>query len=309
VRCLFTERPKVKGIRLTFPVQRFSLNCEAIMNFSSIHGGHMNKNNLIKDGLLVTACSIAIATGFISSSFAADTTAPVTATATIDWSKLQISVTGVNGVTPTVTFSDQNESLSSYASAPGLYESNSKSVNNWTDTAQTNADAGTTFSNALASLSSFSGTANSAENGSTTSSGSRAESFTFSGPGVLTVTVPYTISLTGDTPPACYYCYYNYDQASISGHASFYSNNNNGSSDSYSNVSYSLNNHYGYTSPQSQSGTLVLGIFANGPGNGSLAVNFDLSANPVSSIPEPESYAMLLAGLGLLGAVARRRRT
>jgi hypothetical protein len=57
----------------------------------------MNKNNLIKDGLLVTVCSIAIGTGFSSSSFAADTTAPVTATATIDWSKLQISVTGVNG--------------------------------------------------------------------------------------------------------------------------------------------------------------------------------------------------------------------
>jgi hypothetical protein len=26
-------------------------------------------------------------------------------------------------------------------------------------------------------------------------------------------------------------------------------------------------------------------------------------------IPEPETYAMLLAGLGLIGAVARRRRT
>jgi hypothetical protein len=52
----------------------------------------MNKNKLIKDGLLVIACSIAI--GFSSSSFAADTTAPVTATAIIDWSKLQVSVSG-----------------------------------------------------------------------------------------------------------------------------------------------------------------------------------------------------------------------
>lgn len=33
------------------------------------------------------------------------------------------------------------------------------------------------------------------------------------------------------------------------------------------------------------------------------------SAQNVAAIPEPESYAMLLAGLGLIGAVARRRKT
>jgi hypothetical protein len=27
----------------------------------------------------------------------------------------------------------------------------------------------------------------------------------------------------------------------------------------------------------------------------------------VTAVPEPESYAMLLAGLGLMGAIARRR--
>lgn len=31
-------------------------------------------------------------------------------------------------------------------------------------------------------------------------------------------------------------------------------------------------------------------------------------ADTVSAVPEPETYAMLLAGLGLMGAVARRRR-
>ena len=30
---------------------------------------------------------------------------------------------------------------------------------------------------------------------------------------------------------------------------------------------------------------------------------------PVSSVPEPETYALLLAGLGVVGAIARRRRT
>ena len=245
-----------------------------------------------------------VGTLLASTSFAADASTPATATATIDWSKLQISVTGVDGTTPTVNFSGQNSSLNSYAQSPGQYESNSKSLDNWTETAQVTSDAGTAFANGLASQTDFSGTANSTLGGYSNFSGSRTESFSFSGPGILTITVPYTISLT-DTTSTCYYCY-NDDHASVSGHASFYSYANNGSSSSNSDVSYSLSNNYFETSPQSQSGTLVFGIFANGPGDGSLSLNFDAGIN-VSSIPEPESYAMLLAGLGLMGAVVRRR--
>ncbi|MDD5481180.1 FxDxF family PEP-CTERM protein, partial [Rhodoferax sp.] len=35
---------------------------------------------------------------------------------------------------------------------------------------------------------------------------------------------------------------------------------------------------------------------------------FYLSSMTVAAVPEPETYAMLLAGLGMLGAVARRRK-
>jgi hypothetical protein len=49
---------------------------------------------------------------------------------------------------------------------------------------------------------------------------------------------------------------------------------------------------------------LVLDILASGAGHGTLYVNFDV----VSSVPEPETYAMLLAGLGLLGFIVRRRK-
>lgn len=38
-----------------------------------------------------------------------------------------------------------------------------------------------------------------------------------------------------------------------------------------------------------------------------LRPDFDLSTQGIRPIPEPESYAMLLAGLGLMGAVVRRR--
>jgi hypothetical protein len=36
--------------------------------------------------------------------------------------------------------------------------------------------------------------------------------------------------------------------------------------------------------------------------------NGTLSGLTVSAVPEPETYAMLLAGLGLMGAAIRRRR-
>ncbi|WP_240791862.1 PEP-CTERM sorting domain-containing protein [Rhodoferax bucti] len=42
---------------------------------------------------------------------------------------------------------------------------------------------------------------------------------------------------------------------------------------------------------------LVIGAFVQG------------ESFPVTPVPEPETYAMLLAGLGLMGAVARRRQT
>lgn len=256
----------------------------------------------IRHSLIAIVGSIGV--GLSQAAIAVDDAAPVTATATIDWSQLKLSVTGVNDETPTVAYTNQNTSLSSYASSPGQNENNAKSINNWTANANTNADAGISNAGALASPLSFEGNAISMS-GSASASGYRTVNFSVNGPGVLTVTVPYTISLTGDTS-GCYYCY-NYDHASVSGSANFYSNANYGSSSSNSNASFSLDNYYSHHSPQSQSGTLVFGIFANGAGNGSLQVNFDLSAQGASMVPEPESYAMLLAGLGLMGAVIRRR--
>lgn len=61
------------------------------------------------------------------------------------------------------------------------------------------------------------------------------------------------------------------------------------------------------------------GLFTFGPGTYKLQFQFDsfggnklsrtFSSNlTVAAVPEPESYAMLLAGLGLVGAIARRRR-
>jgi hypothetical protein len=54
------------------------------------------------------------------------------------------------------------------------------------------------------------------------------------------------------------------------------------------------------------SNTLGMIIFTGGQGQALPTLSFDVVS--VTAVPEPESYAMLLAGLGVIGAIARRRR-
>jgi PEP-CTERM motif len=67
------------------------------------------------------------------------------------------------------------------------------------------------------------------------------------------------------------------------------------------------------TSPNFAFGPLLShGFFGNGTFNGrsqSWAVDlWDVDSASISAVPEPASWAMLIAGLGLTGAVMRRRR-
>jgi hypothetical protein len=68
-------------------------------------------------------------------------------------------------------------------------------------------------------------------------------------------------------------------------------------------LQYTLNNFL-----LNASGTTRLSFFATGKSDG-LGTSLDnVSVEAVSPVPEVETYAMLLAGLGLIGVASRRRR-
>ncbi len=54
--------------------------------------------------------------------------------------------------------------------------------------------------------------------------------------------------------------------------------------------------------------TLAEGVHWNGTAVDGLAASLT-RAQMVAAVPEPETYAMLLAGLGMMGAIARRRKS
>lgn len=74
------------------------------------------------------------------------------------------------------------------------------------------------------------------------------------------------------------------------------------------NLIYSFNDGVGATTALA-SGFYTLKISGTAVGTSSTTGFYAgaLSLNPAAAVPEPETYAMFLAGLGIMGAVARRR--
>ncbi|MEG1324253.1 MAG: FxDxF family PEP-CTERM protein, partial [Janthinobacterium sp.] len=60
-----------------------------------------------------------------------------------------------------------------------------------------------------------------------------------------------------------------------------------------------LSTYFGYGAATAQSASNQYGNYSTFTGT---------FASPVAAVPEPETYAMMLAGLGLVGFMARRRK-
>ncbi|MDH3209428.1 MAG: PEP-CTERM sorting domain-containing protein [Burkholderiaceae bacterium] len=272
-----------------------------------------------KRELAAAICLLTV--GMSQSSMAAD------ASATLDWGKADISIIGIGGTEPGVTYADQATSLGANAYVPGVgSHNNNLSRVGWPTSADVFAEIDDTFAEALVSRRTLSSEAHSEavtgpdffDAARADSGGGLSESFSFDGPGVLSVVIPYALEIAWD-PSLC--GFFECDQAFATVSASAFYSSNDGSSSSSSNASFSLHSFGDGTT--SRSGNLVFGIFASGPGNGRLDINWSASAfSPVkfddfpfeaeplllSAVPEPETYAMMLAGLGVLVGAMRRRK-
>jgi len=91
--------------------------------------------------------------------------------------------------------------------------------------------------------------------------------------------------------------------SAINSNGSSTSVSGNGGSVTFSGVAVALN---------AGSNTIKFGYtpagYLNGSGQSLADESWKITGATVSAVPEPETYAMLLAGLGVMGAIARRRK-
>jgi hypothetical protein len=212
----------------------------------------------------------------------------------LDWSQFQLSVTGRGGVVPNVEYTN---ALTTVATNRRVRES----ASNWTETISANSVSGDTQAHALASPSIFSvNTEATADTDidqnfvGTNISILRHVDFTIDGPGTIAISVPYMLSISGS---GCFHDCYPYQRAEISAFTSF----------AFGSVGGNANRQEHFIALHndgSQSGNLIFSINAGRAGHGYIS----LAINAVSAVPETETYAMLLAGLGLVGCMAHRRQ-
>jgi len=143
---------------------------------------------------------------------------------------------------------------------------------------------------------------------STSSSGSANDRLGFTTSGVVAIYITADYSIFADSGDGLSYAYA-YDTLSL--------NFSSKGSDHISNFAstFSLDRvlssggFYYNDGIVSDSGVLSTGIVTSGHGSGYIDRQVSAGAYQYAfSVPEPETYAMLLAGLGLLGFMARRRK-
>lgn len=240
--------------------------------------------------------------------------AATSASASLDWNALTFTIIDTNpldGLTPTLTWTSPFSQAYSYGynTATGEHQYDSPYAYDFS----TPLSSGLSFSNAggNVSVNAASLSASSAASAAVAGSGGGVfvqeyatgqGSFTLSGAGIAYISLPYSISVHGTGGDVAEY-------STASAYLYGYASSPAGSSTSYSGnqqlVSYSVGD-------ASQTGNLGFAL-TNFSSTASVSGNvfayaYTTSQAPIAAVPEPQSYAMLLAGLGMVAAVARRRR-
>jgi hypothetical protein len=260
------------------------------------------------------------------------------AEASIDWNAMTFTLFDLNpadGQLPSVVWSDQygDTSADAHSYARGNDGIHHRSVK---DSYHASSATSVVGSNAVTDYSTGTSTYNNqslavAANADTSTipvgssyvyndaqaSGSLHSAFSLSGAGVMVISVPYTLKVTGDryawdhnsSATMRINGHYSASDGSYSGSESAYKRiNSNSSADDpfYSGIfTLAVANS---NSLLSTSGYLDASLWANAWAESSTYVpGVPESYTYVSGVPEPETYAMMLAGLGLVGAMARRR--
>jgi len=240
------------------------------------------------------------------------------AQASFDWSSVTIKVIDLDttdGLTPTVTWSGQygDTSANSYSFEVGHDSSISESHHAPSATSVIGSAANTFASHANASYNNqalaLSAYAERSANPAYSWSGNNANasasthtSFSLSGAGVMVVTVPYSIKVVGDQSN---YSEYSLGTVNIDGHYS-------ASDGSFSGNENAYKSFYSYSNGDKAYSGLFTMTVANPSGavttSGELGTSLSVESRAyVSGVPEPGSYAMMLAGLAMLGSIVRRR--
>ncbi|UCV21921.1 PEP-CTERM sorting domain-containing protein [Ferribacterium limneticum] len=275
--------------------------------------------------------------GAIAIGFATPAMAAVSASATIsDFTITLYDLNPLDGIVPTITWAnvsgiDPNMATYTNANVSGQY--GTSYTNNYMPVGEVNSSMASIF-NAAASATITTNSLSASGSATATSAGGNGKSFTasaqnYNGGGSFQLSantaVVFQANASTQASSTVGYDSSTGNGESASANAVMTVNgvgaSGNGSQNSYDTTSSFVGNYYWWypNSPSTQSTSVTLaGAFVNMSaglltGTIQLGANASGSTNVVASaiaaVPEPESYAMFLAGLGLIGAMARRRQS